>query len=95
MQRLRIGMPGEFAPRAVTPALDRRGAPAAGFEVVTGEVDTLAQAFRQYGLDVAFLVGAEAEPRLAGAGAPRLAGLLSGPARARSRRTPLRLVSAA
>ena len=65
--RLRIGMPGDFAAR-LTPRLDRLLSGAdetVGFEVVTGESEALAQAFRQNGLDVAFLVGAEAEAQAA------------------------------
>ena len=61
--RLRIGMPGEFAAR-LTPLLDRLRPDTevpAGFEVVTGESETLAAAFRQNGLDVAVLLGAETE----------------------------------
>jgi DNA-binding transcriptional LysR family regulator len=66
--RLRIGMPGELAAR-LTPELDRLRSEAdgvAGFEVVTGESETLAVAFRQNGLDVAFLFGAEPEEPAAG-----------------------------
>ncbi len=67
--RLRIGMPGEFALR-LTPRLDRlrlgENAAAVGFEIVTGEPEFLALAYRQNGLDVAFLVGGEtAEPAAA------------------------------
>ena len=49
--RLRIGMPGEFAAR-LTPRLEPSApatAGAAGFEVVTGESEALALAFRQNG----------------------------------------------
>ncbi len=66
--RLRIGMPGELAAR-LTPQLDRlwsEADSAAGFDVVTGESETLAVAFRQNGLDVAFLVGSESEEPAAG-----------------------------
>jgi DNA-binding transcriptional LysR family regulator len=61
--RLRIGMPGELALR-LTPQLDRlrlEADAAVGFEIVTGESETLVLAYRQNGLDVAFLVGAETE----------------------------------
>jgi DNA-binding transcriptional LysR family regulator len=62
--RLRIGMPGEFALR-LTPLLDRlrleENEARASFEIVTGESDALALAYRQNALDVAFLVGGETE----------------------------------
>ena len=61
--RLRIGMPGEFAAR-LTPLLDRLRSDTevpAGVEVVTGDSETLAAAFRQNGLDLAVLLGAETE----------------------------------
>ena len=62
--RLRIGMPGEFALR-LTPLLDRlrleEDAAGPSFEIVTGEPDMLALAYRQNGLDVAFLAGGETE----------------------------------
>jgi DNA-binding transcriptional LysR family regulator len=55
---LRVGMPGEFAAR-LTPQLVGLGeiADRAGFEVVTGEPEALALAFRQNALDVALLIG--------------------------------------
>ena len=90
--RLRIGMPGELASR-LTPALDRLLDAAAAFEVVTGEFDTLAQAFREYGLDVAFLVGAEAEPQACGRWGAALAWFARGPGERLSKPAkPLRLV---
>lgn len=60
--RLRIGMPGEFA-WSLTPRLDRLRleADVAGFEIVTGESETLAMAYRRNGLDVALLVGGDTE----------------------------------
>jgi len=65
--RLRIGMSGELALR-LTPQLDRlrqETDAAVGFEIVTGESETLALAYRHNGLDVAFLVGAETEEPVA------------------------------
>ena len=58
--RLRIGAPGELAARLMT-CLDYEADAENGFEFVTGESETLALAFRDNSLDVAFLVGAEAE----------------------------------
>ncbi len=61
--RLRVGMPSEFAAR-LTPRLGRlRAADAveAGFEVVTDASESLAAAFRQNALDIAFVIGGEGE----------------------------------
>jgi DNA-binding transcriptional LysR family regulator len=61
--RLRVGMSSEFASR-LTPRLGQLRAKAAagsGFEVITDASDSLAAAFRQKALDIAFVVGAERE----------------------------------
>src|SRR5271165_525498 len=61
--RLRVGMPSDFAAR-LTPRLGRLRAEAAagaGFEVITADSESLAAAFRQNALDIAFVVGAEGE----------------------------------
>src|SRR5271165_4203838 len=66
--RLRIGMPGDLA-ALLAPHLDRlrsHADAAAGCDVVTGESEALALAFRQNDLDVAFLLGAEADEHAAG-----------------------------
>ncbi len=63
--RLRVGMPGEFAARLAArlgqlQAVDGVGA---GFEVVTDASESLAAAFRQNALDIAFVIGAEGGPQ--------------------------------
>ncbi len=91
-QRLRIGMPGELCQRLV-PQLNRllaaRSA-AAGFEVATGEAETLGKALSQNDLDVVFLVAAEAEPEACGRWRAPLAWFAS--AGAERSANPLRLV---
>ncbi len=65
---LRIGMPGEFAVR-LTPmlsGLSPEASAGAGFEVVTDESESLALAFRQNSVDLAFLIGADGAETAAG-----------------------------
>jgi DNA-binding transcriptional LysR family regulator len=60
---LRVGLASEFVCR-LAPRLGRLrpdGAVATGFEVVTDASESLASAFRQSALDIAFLVGAEVD----------------------------------
>jgi len=92
--RLRIGMPGEFAAR-LTPELDRlrsEAAAAGGFDVVTGESGALALAFRDNGLDLALLLGAEAEATAAMRWRAPLAWFVRAGERPPKRQKPLRLV---
>jgi DNA-binding transcriptional LysR family regulator len=92
--RLRIGMPGEFAAR-LTPCLDAfisEADAAAGLEVVTGESETLAPAFRDNGLDVALLVGPKAEEAAAGRWRAPLAWFRRAGERPPKLSKPLRLV---
>jgi len=92
--RLRIGMPGEFA-AALTPRLDRLRSEtnaAAGVDVASGESDTLAVAFRQNELDLAVLIGAEAEDEAAARWRAPLAWFGRGPERTENGTIPLRLV---
>jgi DNA-binding transcriptional LysR family regulator len=65
---LRVGVASEFAGR-LAPRLGQlrpSGTVGTGFEVVTDASESLASAFRQNALDIAFVVGATAEGQVAG-----------------------------
>lgn len=92
--RLRIGAPSELAARLAR-CLDRpvpEADAAAGFEVVTGESESLALAFRDNGLDVIFLVAAVAEEDAAGRWRAPLAWFMRAGERPPKPSKPLRLV---
>jgi DNA-binding transcriptional LysR family regulator len=65
---LRVGVASEFAGRLI-PRLGQlrlNAAVATGFEVVTDASESLASAFRQNALDIAFVVGAEVDGQVVG-----------------------------
>jgi DNA-binding transcriptional LysR family regulator len=90
---LRIGMPGEFAVR-LTPELDRLRSPAdaEGFEVVTGESEALALAFREGLLDIVLLLSAAADESATARWRAPLAWFVRGGERSPKPSKPLRLV---
>jgi len=92
--RLRIGMPGECT-AALTPRLDRLRSETnalAGVDVASGDSEALAVAFRQKELDLAVLIGAEAEDEAAARWRAPLAWFGRLGERPETKTNPLRLV---